>query len=98
MITLTGVILSYDSMRIELLTTLKRKTAEILAALETDRIPILITQNGLPKAYLVDVETYQSQQNLLRLLEGIARGDKAVEDDRVLTNAKAKKRMARWLK
>jgi len=85
-------------MRIELLTTLKRKTAEILAALETDRIPILITQNGLPKAYLVDVETYQSQQNLLRLLEGIARGDKAVEDDRVLTNAKAKKRMARWLK
>jgi len=85
-------------MRTELVTTLKPKTAEILAALETDRIPILITQNGLPKAYAVDVETYERQQNLLRLLDGIARGDKAVEDDQVLTNAKVKKRMARWLK
>lgn len=85
-------------MRTELVTTLKRKATELLNAVENDRAPILITQNGLPAAYLVDVETYEHQQQLLGVLEGIARGEKAVEDGRVLTHARAKKRMARWLK
>lgn len=85
-------------MRTELVTTLKRKATELLDALKAERTPILITQHGLPAAYLVDVETFERQQKLLSLLEGIARGEKAVEDGRVLTHAKAKKRMARWLK
>jgi len=85
-------------MRTELVTRLKRKAREILAALASDRLPILITQHGLPRAYLVDVETYERQQKLLTLLEGIARGENAVEEARVLTHAKAKQRMARWLK
>jgi prevent-host-death family protein len=84
--------------RTELVTTLKRKATELLAELESDRAPILITQHGLPAAYLVDVATYERLQERLGLLEGIARGEKAVEDGRVLTHAKAKKRMARWLK
>jgi prevent-host-death family protein len=85
-------------MRTELVTTLKRKATELLEALDAERTPILITQHGLPAAYLVDVETYERQQKLLGVLEGIARGEKAVEDGRVLTHAKAKKRMARWLR
>jgi prevent-host-death family protein len=85
-------------MRTELVTTLKRRATELLSELEHDREPILITQHGLPSAYLVDVETYETQQLRLRLLEGIARGEKAVEDGRTLTHAQAKKRMARWLK
>jgi hypothetical protein len=32
------------------------------------------------------------------LLEGIARGEKAVEDGRVVIHAQAKQRMSRWLK
>jgi hypothetical protein len=32
------------------------------------------------------------------LLEGIARGEKAIEDGRTVTHAQAKQRMARWLK
>ena len=85
-------------MRTELVTTLKRKATELITAVETDRTPILITQHGLPAAYLIDVETYERQQQLLSVLEGIARGEKAVEDGRVTTHARAKKRMARWLK
>jgi len=85
-------------MRTELVTTLKRRATELLAEIETDRTPILITQHGLPAAYLVDVTTYEQLQQRLKLLEGIARGEKAVEDGRVMTHAKAKKRMARWLK
>jgi prevent-host-death family protein len=85
-------------MRTELVTTLKRKATKLLESLKKDRAPILITQHGLPAAYLIDVETYDAQQSHIALLEGIARGEKAIEDGRVLTHAQAEKRMARWLK
>lgn len=85
-------------MRTELVTTLKRQATELLSELERDREPILITQHGIPSAYLVDVETYELQQRRMGLLEGIARGEKAVEEGRTLTNAQARQRMARWLK
>lgn len=85
-------------MRTELVTTLKRQATELLAELERHREPILITQHGIPSAYLVDVQTYETLQKRMTLLEGIARGEKAVEDGRTVTHAQAKKRMARWLK
>lgn len=85
-------------MRTELVTTLKRKATELLAELASHRDPILITQHGLPAAYLIDVETYEELQGRLSMLEGLARGEKAVEEGRVLSHGQAKKRMARWLK
>jgi len=85
-------------MRTELVTTLKRQATELLSELEKSREPILITQHGLPSAYLVDVNSYETLQRRMSLLEGIARGEKAIEEGRVLSHAQAKQRMARWLK
>lgn len=85
-------------MRTELVTTLKRQATELLSELERNREPILITQHGVPSAYLVDVETYEALQRRMSLLEGIARGEKAIEDGRTVSHAQAKHRMARWLK
>jgi prevent-host-death family protein len=85
-------------MRTELVTTLKRQATELLADLEKHREPILITQHGLPSAYLVDVESYDLLLKRMRLLEGIARGERAVEEGRTLSHAQAKQRLARWLK
>ena len=85
-------------MRTELVTTLKRHATELLAELERDREPILITQHGLPSAYLIDVESYQRQQQRVAILEGIARGEMAVADGRVVSNEEAKARLGRWLK
>lgn len=85
-------------MRTEQVTTLKRQATALLDQLEADREPILITQHGVPSAYLVDVESYETLQRRVAILEGIARGERAAEQGRVVTHAKAKARMARWLK
>lgn len=85
-------------MRTELVTTLKRQATELLSDIERDKEPILITQHGLPSAYLVDVETFQLMQQRMAILEGIARGEQAIADGRVATHAQAKARLARWLK
>lgn len=85
-------------MRTELVTTLKRQATELLSDIERDKQPILITQHGLPSAYLVDVETFELLQQRMAVLEGIARGEMAVAEGRVVSHAEAKARMARWLK
>lgn len=85
-------------MRTELVTTLKRKATDLLDDISRDKQPILITQHGLPAAYLVDVESYERTQRRMKLLEGIARGERAIEDGRTLTQGEATQKMARWFK
>ena len=65
-------------MRTELVTTLKRRATALLDRLEADREPILITQHGVPSAYLVDVDSYEKLQRRVAVLEGIARGEKGL--------------------
>ncbi|TKB61056.1 MAG: type II toxin-antitoxin system Phd/YefM family antitoxin [Nitrospira sp.] len=85
-------------MRTEPVTALKRQATELLSDLERSKEPILITRHGVPSAYLVDIETYEILQRRISLLEGIARGERALEEGRTLSHAQAKQRMARWLK
>jgi prevent-host-death family protein len=84
-------------MRTELVTTLKRKATDVISQLASDQEPVLITQHGLPAAYLIDVQMYEGMQSRLTLLEGIARGEKAILEERVLSHREAKQKMARWL-
>jgi prevent-host-death family protein len=84
-------------MKTELVTTLKRKATRIIAELRQHRDPVLITEHGRPAAYLVDVGSYESQQARMQLLEGIARGERAVQESRVVPHAEVRKRMGRWL-
>jgi prevent-host-death family protein len=85
-------------MRTELVTTLKRQATDLLADIERKREPILITQHGLPSAYLVDVETYETMLARMAMLEGIARGEQAIAQVRAVPHDQAKERLARWLK
>jgi PHD/YefM family antitoxin component YafN of YafNO toxin-antitoxin module len=70
----------------------------MIAHLKSDKHPILITQHGKPAAYLVDVQSYDDLNRRLSVVEGIALGERAVRDGRVLSQAVAKRRLARWLK
>ena len=85
-------------MRTELVTTLKRQATELLADLERDKEPIMITQHGLPAAYLVDIESYELQQRRMVILEGIARGEKDIAEGKIYTQEEAKKKLSKWLR
>jgi prevent-host-death family protein len=84
-------------MQTALVTTLKRKATKMIAELNKKRRPVLITKHGRPAAYLVDVETFTGLNRRLAILEGIARGERALREGRFVSHAQAKKRMARWL-
>ena len=85
-------------MKIELVTTLKRQATKILADLHKSKEPILITEHGQPSAYLVDVEDFELMQARMKLLEGLSRGERAIQEGRTLTQKEAKKARSKWLK
>jgi len=83
-------------MKVELVTTLKRQATSILASLHESREPVLITEHGKPSAYLVDVEDFEFMQKRMRMLEGIARGERAVLEKKTFTQEEAKERLKKW--
>lgn len=84
-------------MKTELVTTLKRQATRILSDLRDSGEPVLITEHGKPSAYLVDVDSFEDMQNRMSILEGIARGERAVLEKRTFSHAEAKRRMKKWL-
>jgi prevent-host-death family protein len=85
-------------MRAELSTTLKRKTTKLLSEVKRDKKPIMITLRGLATAYLIDPETYELQQERIKLLEALLVGERAIAEGRTLTQKHVEKRLERWLK
>ena len=83
-------------MKVELVTTLKRQATKILAELHQSKEPVLITEHGQPSAYLVDVQDYEFMQRRIQILEGIAKGEKAILESRTYTNNQAKEKMSKW--
>ena len=84
-------------MKMELVTTLKRHATRLLADLRASGEPVLITEHGKPAAYLVDVDCYESMQHRIGVLEGIARGERAILEGRMVSHAEAKQKMKKWL-
>ena len=85
-------------MKTELVTTLKREATKILAELHSSKEPVLITEHGLPSAYLVDVNDYELMVGRMKILEGIAKGERAILEGRTLSHPHAKEKLKKWLK
>lgn len=84
-------------MKTELVTTLKRQATRLISKLQEDKTPILITEHGKPAAYLIDVQSFEMQQSRINILEGIALGERAIQEGRIMTREQAKRRMKKWL-
>jgi prevent-host-death family protein len=78
-------------------TEVKRRATEILGRLREDRVPVLVIERGRSAAVLLDIETYEELLGRIEILQGIARGERAYAEGRVVSHAQAKKRLGRWL-
>lgn len=84
-------------MKTELVTTLKRQATRILADLHSSKEPVLITEHGQPSAYLIDVADYEQMNARMTILEGIAKGERAIQAGQTLTDEEARQKMVSWL-
>ena len=71
------------SSQIKPISYLKANAAEILDKLAEEREPMLITQNGVARAVMQDVASYEAAQETLSLLKILALGNREVEEGKV---------------
>ena len=64
-------------------TYLKSKAADLLNQINETHRPVIITQNGKPRAVLQDPESYQNMRNTIGLLKLISQGEIDVRNGRV---------------
>ncbi|MCC6995095.1 MAG: type II toxin-antitoxin system Phd/YefM family antitoxin [Deltaproteobacteria bacterium] len=83
--------------RLKPVTEVKRRATQIITRLKADRVPVLITEHGRSAAVLLDVDSYDDMVRRLEVLDGLARGERALAEGRVVSHAKATRRLSRWL-
>ncbi|MDO6563824.1 type II toxin-antitoxin system prevent-host-death family antitoxin [Amphritea sp. 1_MG-2023] len=69
-------------MSTEVVTTLQRQAMKLLAERHESKEPILITEQGQPSAYWLDVADYELMVDRMKSLEGIAKGEQAIREGR----------------
>ncbi|MDP2902819.1 MAG: type II toxin-antitoxin system Phd/YefM family antitoxin [Methylovulum sp.] len=67
------------STQIKPISYLKSHTAEIVRELSESREPLLITQNGEAKLVVMDVKSYEEQEETFALLKILALGNREIE-------------------
>jgi prevent-host-death family protein len=67
------------SSQIKPMSYLKNHTAQIVKELSESRKPLLITQNGEAKLVVLDIKSYEEQEEALILLKILALGNREIE-------------------
>ena len=65
------------------ITYLKTRAADLLKQVNETHRPVVITQNGEPKAVLQDPQSYESMRNALGLMKLISQGEEDIRKGRV---------------
>ncbi|WP_022670396.1 type II toxin-antitoxin system Phd/YefM family antitoxin [Hippea alviniae] len=68
---------------------LKSKTADLLKQVNSTHRPVIITQNGEPKAVLQDHESYEKMRNAIGLLKILSISEKEIKNGSAIDNDKA---------
>ncbi|MGM0426748.1 MAG: type II toxin-antitoxin system Phd/YefM family antitoxin [Thermodesulfobacteriota bacterium] len=69
-------------------TYLKSKAADLLNQINETRRPVIITQNGEPRAILQDPKSYENMRNAIGLLKLISQGEEDVRSGHVKAQEK----------
>ncbi|RQV98892.1 type II toxin-antitoxin system Phd/YefM family antitoxin [bacterium] len=67
---------------IKSVTYLKSRATDLLNQINETRRPVIITQNGEPRAVLQDPKSYESMRNAIGLLKLISQGEADVRSGR----------------
>lgn len=59
-------------------TFLKSKTAEVLAQINETHRPLIITQNGEPRAVIQDPESYERMKSAIGLMKLLMQGEEDI--------------------
>jgi prevent-host-death family protein len=62
------------------ITYLKSRASDLLKQINETHRPVVITQNGEPRAVLQDPESYENMRNAIGLLKLISLGEKDIKD------------------
>jgi prevent-host-death family protein len=81
------------STQIKPISYLKANAAEVLKELNSQRQPMVITQNGEARAVIQDVASYEQTQETLALLKILALGNHQIAKGRVKPLAEVVKRI-----
>lgn len=68
------------SSQIKPISYLKSHTAEIVKTITESREPLVITQNGEAKLVVMDVKSFEEQEDTMALLKLLAMGNKEIEE------------------
>jgi prevent-host-death family protein len=60
-------------------TYLKSRAADLLKQINETHRPVIITQNGEPKAVLQDPESYENMRNAIGILKLISQGEEDIK-------------------
>lgn len=72
---------------------LKANTAAILRRLAERREPLVITQNGVAKAVIQDIVSYEQTQDTMALLKILAMGNRQIDEGKVVPANTMSKRL-----
>jgi len=63
-------------------TYLKSRASDLLRQINETHRPVVITQNGEPRAVLQDPQSYQNMRNAIGLLKLISLGEKDIKEEK----------------
>jgi len=70
---------------IKSVTYLKSRTADLLEQINNTHRPVIITQNGEPRAILQDPQSYERMRYTIGLLKLVSQGEKNIRSGKVKT-------------
>lgn len=76
---------------------LKAHMKAILKRVTQTGQPVLVTQNGHSTVLIVDVGSFQKQQDKLKILEEIAKGEREILEGEGISHADVTRKAASWI-
>ena len=64
-------------------TYLKSKAADLLNQINETRRPVIITQNGEPRAVLQDPESFENMRNAIGILKALSQGESDIRNGKM---------------